>query len=88
MHGNSVPVHRVAVGEFARENTAERKDHSSARVQELQRRGAHVEGVPKMVDVGRRARITPTPPYRNVFRSRRGYGARAASQAEEVCEHQ
>jgi hypothetical protein len=34
MHGNRVPVYRVAEREFARENTEERKHHSSARVQE------------------------------------------------------
>jgi hypothetical protein len=70
MHGNRVPVHRVAVGEFAGEDAEEREHHSSARVQERQWRGAHVKGVPERVDVSRRARSTPTTPSRNVFCSR------------------
>jgi hypothetical protein len=70
MHGNRVPVDRVAVREFAREDTEEREHHSRARVQEPQRGGAHVKGAPERVDVGWRARSTPTPPGRNVFLSR------------------
>jgi hypothetical protein len=41
MHGNRVPFHRVAVGEFAREQTEEREQHSSARMQELHPGRAH-----------------------------------------------
>jgi hypothetical protein len=75
MHGNRVPVYRVAVRELAREDTEEREHHSSARLQERQRGGAHVKGAPERVDVGWRARSTPTPPGRDVFRSRvRGQG--------------
>jgi hypothetical protein len=68
MHENRVPVDRVAEKEFAREDTEEREHHSSARVQERQRGGAHVKGAPERVDVGWRARSTPTPPGSNVFR--------------------
>jgi hypothetical protein len=76
MHGNRVPVYRVAVGGFAREDTQEREYHGSARVQQRQRGGAHVNGAPETVDVGWRARSTPTPPGRNVDRSRvRGQGS-------------
>jgi hypothetical protein len=32
MHGNRVPVHRVAVRKFAKEDTDEREHHSSSRV--------------------------------------------------------
>jgi hypothetical protein len=75
MHGNRVLVDRVAEREFSREDTEEREHHSSARVQERQRGGAHVKGAPERVDAGWRARSTPTPPGRNVFRSRvRGQG--------------
>jgi hypothetical protein len=74
MHGNRVPVYRVTVREFAREDTEEREHHSSARVQERQREGAHVNGAPERVDVGWRARSTP-PLGRDVYRSRiRGQG--------------
>jgi hypothetical protein len=62
--------HRVAEREFAGEDTEERERHSSARVQERQRWGAQVKGAPQRVDVGWRARSTPTPPGRDVFRSR------------------
>jgi hypothetical protein len=86
MHGNRVPVYREAVRELSREDTKEREHHSSARVQERQREGAHVKGAPERVDVGWRARSTPTPTGRDVFRSRvRG---QAVSQAEEVCERE
>jgi hypothetical protein len=70
MHGNRVPVYRVAEREFAREDTEEREHHSSARVQERQRRGAHVKGTSKRVYVSGWARPTPTPPGRDVVRSR------------------
>jgi hypothetical protein len=39
-------------------------------VQKRQRWGAHVKGAPDRVDVGWRARATPTPPCRDVFCSR------------------
>jgi hypothetical protein len=70
MHGNRVSVDRVAEREIAREGTEEMEHHSSARVQEWQRAGAHVKAAPERVDVGWRARSTPTPPGRNVFRIR------------------
>jgi hypothetical protein len=76
MHGNRTPVHKVAEREFVGEGTEEREHHSSARVQERQRCEAQVKGAPQRVDVGWRARSTPTPPGRDVFRSRvRGQGS-------------
>jgi hypothetical protein len=42
MDGNRVPVYRVAVGEFVREDTEEREHNSIARVQERQREGEHM----------------------------------------------
>jgi hypothetical protein len=76
MHGNRIPVHRVAEREFAGEDTEERDHHSSARVQERQRWGAQVKGAPQRVDVRWQARSTPTPPGRDVVRSRvRGQGS-------------
>jgi hypothetical protein len=86
MHGNRVPVYRVAEREFAREDTEERGHHSSARVKERQRGGALLKGAPERVDVGWRARSTVSPPGETF--SAAGYGARAASQAEEVCERE
>jgi hypothetical protein len=75
MHGNRVPVYRVAVREFAREDTEERKHRNSASVQERQRLGAHAKGASERVDVGWRARSTPTSPGRNIFHSKvRGHG--------------
>jgi hypothetical protein len=70
MHWNRVLVDRVAVREFAREDAEEREHHSSARVQERRRGGVHVKGSPERVYVSGRARPTPTPPGRDVFRSR------------------
>jgi hypothetical protein len=84
MHGNRVPVHKMAVRQLAREDTEERDHHSSARVQERQETGAHVKGAQDRIDADGGARATLTPPGRNVFTA--GYGARTASQAEEVCE--
>jgi hypothetical protein len=75
---------RVAVRMFARKDPEEKKHDSSARVKERQRRGAHVRGMPERVDMGWRARPTPTP--RAETFSAAGYGARVASQAEEVCD--
>jgi hypothetical protein len=69
MYGIRVPVHRVAVREFARKDIEVREHHSSARVQELQRGRAHVKGAPEWV-VGWRPRSTPTPPSRDVFLNR------------------
>jgi hypothetical protein len=70
MHGNRIPVHRVAAREHTAEYTEEREHHRSARVQERQRGEAHVKGAPERVDVCWRARATPTLPERQIVSSR------------------
>jgi hypothetical protein len=65
MHGNRVPVYRVAVREFIREDTEEREHLGTP--QQRQSAGAATGGGDmsrERVDVSWRARSTPTPPGR------------------------
>jgi hypothetical protein len=70
IQGNGIPVHRLVVWEPARKGTEEREHHSRARVQEHPRRRAHGEVAPERVDVCGGPRATPSPPGRDIFRSR------------------